>query len=85
MSKKPRNQKPADTDQGNRQTRIEAASVATSDASSRWTTVGLQQANTMGGGEAPIPKNGKFRVFVLMARTKEGTTSQGAGHGAPGR
>ena len=29
----------------------------------------LQQANTMGGGEAAISKSGKFRVFVLMGQS----------------
>jgi lysophospholipase L1-like esterase len=35
----------------------------------KWKTTGLQQANTMGGGEAAIPKRGKFRVFVLMGQS----------------
>ena len=35
----------------------------------KWNTTGFQQANTMGGGEAAIPKNGKFRVFVLMGQS----------------
>jgi hypothetical protein len=35
----------------------------------KWKTTGLQQANTMGGGEAAIPKGGKFRVFVLMGQS----------------
>lgn len=35
----------------------------------RWKTVGLRQANTMGGGEAAIPEKGKFRVFVLMGQS----------------
>ena len=34
-----------------------------------WNTTGLQQANTMGGGEAAIPKSGKLRVFVLMGQS----------------
>jgi len=41
----------------------------------KWNTVGLQQANTMGGGEAAIPNGGKFRVFVLMGQSN----MQGAG------
>ncbi len=41
----------------------------------KWKTVGLQQANTMGGGEAAIPNGGKFRVFVLMGQSN----MQGAG------
>jgi len=36
---------------------------------SKWKTTGLQQANSMGGGEAAIPKSGKFRVFVLMGQS----------------
>lgn len=35
----------------------------------KWKTTGLQQANSMGGGEAAIPKGGKFRVFVLMGQS----------------
>lgn len=35
----------------------------------KWKATGLQQANTMGGGEAAIPKSGKFRVFVLMGQS----------------
>ena len=36
---------------------------------SKWNTIGFKQANTMGAGEAPISKNGKFRVFVLMGQS----------------
>ena len=36
---------------------------------SKWNAAGLTQANTMGAGEAPISKNGKFRVFVLMGQS----------------
>ena len=43
------------------------------DASSKetvnWNTIGLQQANSMGGGKASIPKKGKFRVFILMGQS----------------
>ena len=35
----------------------------------KWNTTGLQQANTMGGGEAEISTSGKFRVFVLMGQS----------------
>ena len=42
---------------------------------SKWNTIGFKQANTMGAGEAPISKNGKFRVFVLMGQSN----MQGAG------
>ncbi|HEC42441.1 MAG TPA: hypothetical protein ENI20_06395 [Bacteroides sp.] len=41
----------------------------------KWKTVGLGQANSMGDGEAAVPKNGKFRVFVLMGQSN----MQGAG------
>ncbi|MCP4312832.1 MAG: alpha/beta hydrolase fold domain-containing protein [Bacteroidetes bacterium] len=41
----------------------------------KWKTTGLKQANSMGAGEAAIPKNGKFRVFVLMGQSN----MQGAG------
>lgn len=39
------------------------------DRGSKWKTTGLQQANSMGGGAAAIPKRGKFRVFVLMGQS----------------
>jgi hypothetical protein len=35
----------------------------------KWNTTGFKQANSMGGGEAAIPKSGKFRVFVLMGQS----------------
>jgi len=35
----------------------------------KWNTTGFKQSNTMGGGEAAIPKSGKFRVFVLMGQS----------------
>ena len=35
----------------------------------KWKTVGFSQGNTMGGGQAAIPKDGKFRVFVLMGQS----------------
>ena len=34
-----------------------------------WNTKGFQQPNSMGGGEAEIPKSGKFRVFILMGQS----------------
>jgi hypothetical protein len=40
-----------------------------------WQTIGFRQANSMGGGEAEVPKTGKFRVFVLMGQSN----MQGAG------
>ena len=43
-----------------------AAAKPTSD---KWNTPGFQRANTMGGGEAKISSNGKFRVFVLMGQS----------------
>jgi lysophospholipase L1-like esterase len=45
------------------------ASASGSAEETKWNTVGLRQANTMGGGQAPIPKDGKFRVFVLMGQS----------------
>jgi hypothetical protein len=42
---------------------------------SKWKTAGFTQVNTMGAGEAPISKTGKFRVFVLMGQSN----MQGAG------
>jgi hypothetical protein len=44
-------------------------SVPVPEGANKWKTPGLQQANTMGGGEAAIPKSGKFRVFVLMGQS----------------
>jgi len=41
----------------------------TSEVAAKWKTVGFQQANSMGGGEAAIPKSGRFRVFVLMGQS----------------
>jgi lysophospholipase L1-like esterase len=38
-------------------------------AADPWRTAGFKQVNTMGGGEAAIPENGKFRVFVLMGQS----------------
>jgi len=46
-----------------------SASVPAPVAADTWKTVGLQQANSMGAGAAPIPKGGKFRVFVLMGQS----------------
>jgi len=44
-------------------------SVPAAEGANKWKTAGLQQANTMGGGEAAIPKSGEFRVFVLMGQS----------------
>ena len=38
-------------------------------AADPWRTAGFKQVNTMGGGVAAIPENGKFRVFVLMGQS----------------
>jgi lysophospholipase L1-like esterase len=35
----------------------------------KWKTIGFQQPNSMGGGEAAIPETGKFRVFILMGQS----------------
>jgi hypothetical protein len=40
-----------------------------SDDELKWQTMGFQQPNSMGGGEAAISKSGKFRVFVLMGQS----------------
>jgi len=45
------------------------APAPTGEVASKWKTIGFKQANTMGGGEAAIPKSGKFRVFVLMGQS----------------
>jgi hypothetical protein len=45
------------------------APAPTGEVAPKWKTTGLQQANSMGGGEAAIPKSGKFRVFVLMGQS----------------
>ena len=54
--------------QGNRQAGVEAGRLVPEEAT-KWTTTGLRQANSMGGGEAAISKSGKFRVFVLMGQS----------------
>lgn len=48
-----------------------------------WNTVGLQQANSMGGGEAPISEHGKFRVFVLMGQSNMAGAARAANLEAP--
>ena len=45
------------------------AQTSNAELASKWKTTGLQQANSMGAGAAPIPKSGKFRVFVLMGQS----------------
>ena len=50
------------------QTQIKDSTLVSSDES-KWSTVGLRQANTMGGGRAAISQAGKFRVFVLMGQS----------------
>ena len=47
----------------------QAPAPAGGEVASKWKTTGLQQANSLGGGEAAIPKSGKFRVFVLMGQS----------------
>ena len=44
-------------------------SLAAEEEAMNWKTSGFQQANSMGGGEGAISKNGKFRVFVLMGQS----------------
>jgi len=48
---------------------VTMVSAQTTDVANKWKTKGFQQANTMGGGEAAISKNGTFRVFVLMGQS----------------
>jgi len=59
---------PTDATQGDAQASAEGGSVM-GDEAAKWKTIGFQQANSMGGGEAAIPKSGKFRVFVLMGQS----------------
>ena len=45
----------------------------------KWNTPGFQRSNTLGGGKAIVPTNGKFRVFVLMGQSNmvgAGTASE---------
>ena len=51
------------------QTHAPDANARGSDEEAKWKTIGLRQANTMGGGPAPIPGTGKLRVFVLMGQS----------------
>jgi len=51
------------------QSQSKSASIPAPEGANKWKTAGLQQANTMGGGEAAISKDGKFRVFVLMGQS----------------
>lgn len=51
------------------QTHAPDANARGSDEEAKWKTIGLRQANTMGGGPAPIPEAGKLRVFVLMGQS----------------
>ncbi|MCP4857523.1 MAG: alpha/beta hydrolase fold domain-containing protein [Fuerstiella sp.] len=66
---------PEGASQGNRRASVEGTPVQTGEEKSKWKTTGLQQANSMGGGEAAIPRKGMFRVFVLMGQSN----MQGAG------
>ena len=61
---------PEDTTKGNPQAGAHGDSVLTEEEeTATWKTAGLQQANSMGGGEAAISKSGTFRVFVLMGQS----------------
>jgi hypothetical protein len=53
----------------NPQADTESAREKTDEKTNKWNTTGFRQANTMGGGEATILKDGKFRVFVLMGQS----------------
>ena len=59
---------PKDAIKGNLHADGEGDEVLTKDTL-KWKTTGFKQSNTMGGGEATIPKSGKFRVFVLMGQS----------------
>jgi acetyl esterase/lipase len=48
---------------------VEGTRPASAEVAPKWKTVGFKQANSMGGGEAEISKEGKFRVFVLMGQS----------------
>ena len=52
-----------------RQGQSKSVSVPAPEDVNKWKTAGFGQANTMGRGEAAIPKSGKFRVFVLMGQS----------------
>jgi hypothetical protein len=60
---------PAGAVRSSRTASSENASGQTGEVAPKWKTTGLQQANSMGAGEAAIPKSGKFRVFVLMGQS----------------
>jgi lysophospholipase L1-like esterase len=64
-----------DASNGKLQADGEGDKVSAIDEDMKWKTTGLKQANSMGGGEVAISKNGKFRVFVLMGQSN----MQGAG------
>ena len=49
----------------------------------KWNTTGFKQANSMGGGEATIPKSGKFCVFVLMGQSNMAGAARAAELEAP--
>jgi lysophospholipase L1-like esterase len=53
-------------------------SATAEEAALKWNTTGFRQANSMGGGEAPIPKGGTFRVFVLMGQSNMHGLARGA-------
>lgn len=42
---------------------------STAASKNKWNTRGFQHSNTLGGGAAEVPKNGKFRLFVLMGQS----------------
>lgn len=39
------------------------------EAEDKWKTIGFQQPNSMGGGEAAMRETGTFRVFILMGQS----------------
>ncbi len=57
------------------------ASAPTGEVAPKWKTAGLQQANTMDGGEAAIPKSKKIKVFILSGQS--GMAGFGRSHELP--
>ena len=49
----------------------------------KWKTLGFQQPNSMGGGEAAIPESGTFRVFILMGQSNMNGSGQAKDLEAP--
>ncbi len=65
------------------QASVGEAPAPTGEVAPKWKTTGLQQANSMGAGEAEIPKSGKFCVFVLMGQSNMAGAARAAELEAP--